>query len=283
MSVAKAKEIALALLPSAVIAGKYACHIQENVQAQEDKCLENDSPFTAALTDADLSIQNYIEMELLSKFPDIAFYGEEEASSLNSKYFPKDAEIKVLLDPIDGTLFYKNKLPLFSVMISICSREEYLATIIYQPALNHCFLTLKGGGTQKLSTEDMLCGNVGESVSLSPALNLITAYKCPAQKEILQGDYETLDFATDFTYEQNWSHDMVGILSSRQKAILTTHPLVIDSGVIAFAVKEAGGFISDFSGNELNTAAAFENGMYDTLLIAANEDIAQDILKKINV
>lgn len=280
-------EIVNYLLPFVKTAGFYAAEIQERVEAQVDKCLTENSPFTAALTDGDLSIQSFIEVALLAKYPEVYFYGEEEASSLNMKYFKNQNGIKVFLDPIDGTLFYKTKLPYYSVIITITDEEQMLASIIYQPKLDQCFVTIKNQGVKILTSEEMLNGSEGMTIDLTKYTNTpnrVCMYKCPQLKEILKNNYsEVIDFATDFSFKPDWQHDWVSMLQNKHLAILTTHPLIIDSGSIAFAIQEAGGYICDFQGKELNLRKAFEKGMYETLLLARSKEVAEDILGLINV
>jgi myo-inositol-1(or 4)-monophosphatase len=286
MSIKLTAEIINYLLPLVKIAGSYAAEIQERVEAQVDKCLSEDSPFTAALTDGDLSIQSFIEVALLAKYPEIYFYGEEEASSLNMKYFKNLNGLKVFLDPIDGTLFYKTKLPYYSVILTFTDQQQMLGSIIYQPKLNQCFVTVKGEGVRILTSEEMQTGAIGKSVNLnsySNTPNRVCMYKCNQFKERLAEKYdEVIDFSTDFSFKSDWEHDWVSMLQNKHLAILTTHPLIIDSGSIAFAVQEAGGYICDFQGKELNLSKAFDKGMYETLLLARSKSVAEDILQIIN-
>src|SRR5262245_43147162 len=84
-----------------VTAGDYALAIQPRVAGPEQKSGHND--WVSALTDADLSVQSYFEVATLARFPTVHFFGEEYAQSLNQKYFPRDAEFSVHLDPINAT------------------------------------------------------------------------------------------------------------------------------------------------------------------------------------
>ncbi|NEQ65757.1 MAG: inositol monophosphatase family protein, partial [Symploca sp. SIO2D2] len=74
------------LLPHLRMAAVYARQIQPMIGALPSKD-EGDNFFAAALTDADLAVQNLVEVVLLGSFPDISFYGEEYEISGNTKYF----------------------------------------------------------------------------------------------------------------------------------------------------------------------------------------------------
>lgn len=286
MRTERAKSILLDLLPHVLIAGNYANKIQGYIESQNDKVDNSGNPyqsaFTEALTDADLSIQNYMELLLLNKYSDVSFYGEEEDSSLNAKYFPKDSELKITLDPIDGTLFYKNKLPLYSVILNICSKKEILASCIFKPAIETCYFGVKDKGAYKLSTANMEAKELGEKITLSEKTDTVLLYKSPEEKKKLANNYFAFDFATDYENQKDWKDDFANILNSTTLAVVTNYPLLIDSGAIAFLVKEAGGFVSDLAGNELDHEKAINNLKYDNLIMAVTEKAGRKILEIIN-
>lgn len=72
------------LLPQLKVAAGYARNLQPQIAALPAKEKGNNF-FAAALTDADLAIQNLIEVALLGAFPQIRFYGEEFEQSRNTK------------------------------------------------------------------------------------------------------------------------------------------------------------------------------------------------------
>jgi myo-inositol-1(or 4)-monophosphatase len=81
------RQILTTLLPYLKTAGIYAQQIQSRIAAQPEKESPAGNIFSAALSDADLSIQTMIEVVLLGTFPEIRFFGEEYAQSYNTKYF----------------------------------------------------------------------------------------------------------------------------------------------------------------------------------------------------
>ena len=119
------------LLPNIVIAGDYAAQIQAVVQNKSNK--NEKTVFQQALTDADLSVQNFLEVALLAEYPDICFYTEEEDKSLNMKYFPTNAEYEISLDPINGTQFYRDNLRIFDIIITITRHDDVVSAITYLP------------------------------------------------------------------------------------------------------------------------------------------------------
>jgi hypothetical protein len=80
------RQILDTLWPFLQVAAAYARDLQVRIRAHPAKT-GADNPFAAALTDADLSIQTLLEVAVLGSFPTLRFYGEEEASSYNTRYF----------------------------------------------------------------------------------------------------------------------------------------------------------------------------------------------------
>ena len=106
------------LTPFVVTAGRYSLEVQGQVKSQQGKSGMADA-FGEALTDADLSGQAFIEVAMLARFPHLRFFGEEHEQSYNMKYFSDDAELCVYLDPVDGTLFYKDGLDSYNVIATL--------------------------------------------------------------------------------------------------------------------------------------------------------------------
>ena len=146
------REILAALLPHLKVAAGYAAKIQASIGSQPDKVAAGNNFFAEALTDADLSIQTFMEVTLLSLFPDIRFYGEEFAQTYNTKYFrsielgPQD-DYLVTLDPIDGTRFYMDGHPNYQIILTILNADSFEAVLAISPALNRFHYSLRGQGT----------------------------------------------------------------------------------------------------------------------------------------
>ena len=126
------------LLPHLKAAAGYARFLQPKIAALPDKD-GGDSFFSAALTEADLAIQNFVEVALLGHFPNIRFYGEEYKSSPNTKYFravdfgEKD-DYLITLDPINGTKFYIDGHSNYQIILSIINTDDYEAVIAISPS-----------------------------------------------------------------------------------------------------------------------------------------------------
>jgi fructose-1,6-bisphosphatase/inositol monophosphatase family enzyme len=127
-----------------VTAGDYALAIQPQVAGPRQK--DGHNAWVSALTDADLSVQNFMEVATLARFPQVRFFGEEHAQSLNQKYFPGNAEVSVHLDPVNGTFLYKNQRPRWDIIVSVAERGRLTAAVSYVPSSGRFYLALLGRG-----------------------------------------------------------------------------------------------------------------------------------------
>ncbi len=126
-------EILQTLLPHLRVAAGYAQQIQTKITSLPAKD-GGDNILSAALTDADLSIQTLVEVALLGTYPEMAFYGEEYEQSRNTKYFSATElgknDYLVTLDPIDGTKYYLDGFDNYQIISSMHPISKSLGDIL---------------------------------------------------------------------------------------------------------------------------------------------------------
>lgn len=74
-------------------------------------------------------------------FPHHMFFAEESGESGEEK-----EGILWIIDPLDGTVNFVHKIPMFSVSIAACSQNKVLSGVIYNPLLDELFIAEKGNG-----------------------------------------------------------------------------------------------------------------------------------------
>ncbi len=92
------------------------------------------------VTEIDLASERLIRKELQQRFPAIRFHGEEDGGADWRK-----GEVWVV-DPLDGTTNFANRLPHFAVSIALCNNGEPVAGVVMNPMNQEIFHTWKGGG-----------------------------------------------------------------------------------------------------------------------------------------
>lgn len=92
------------------------------------------------VTEVDIASERLIRRELLSRFPKIRFHGEEDGGD-----DWRHGEVWVV-DPLDGTTNFANRLPHFAVSIALCNDGEPVAGVVMNPMNNDVYHCFKGGG-----------------------------------------------------------------------------------------------------------------------------------------
>jgi fructose-1,6-bisphosphatase/inositol monophosphatase family enzyme len=99
------------------------------------------------VTDADEAAEAAIKRAVAKAFPRAVFVGEESVEkdrSLLNKI--ADADMAIIIDPVDGTSNFAWGLPLFGVLVAVVKRGITIGGIIYDPVGHDCTFAIKGHG-----------------------------------------------------------------------------------------------------------------------------------------
>lgn len=121
------------------------------------------------VTEADEAAERMMRAHLPAIMPGALFVGEEAVAAEPALLDQlDDAELAVVIDPVDGTSNFAAGLPLFAVMGAVVRRGEAVAGIIYDPLADDFILAEKGSGAfcrRADGTEDRV--RVAEPVPLA--------------------------------------------------------------------------------------------------------------------
>ena len=112
------------------------CYLDEGPQTIIEKSGPND-----LCTSTDLASQKIIQDLLNQTYPKVFFVGEEEStpqSRPDGNYW--------LVDPLDGTMNFVRKIPIFAINIALVSNGEPVAGVTYLPMADELFHAEKGKG-----------------------------------------------------------------------------------------------------------------------------------------
>ncbi|MCJ8518184.1 fructose-1,6-bisphosphatase/inositol monophosphatase family enzyme [Pseudorhizobium tarimense] len=102
---------------------------------------------TDLVTEADVAAERYIRNELSTLLPQALFVGEESVAADHALLGRlADAELAVVVDPVDGTFNFASGIPAFGVMASVVWRGETVAGLIYDPMGDDWAIAEKGAG-----------------------------------------------------------------------------------------------------------------------------------------
>jgi myo-inositol-1(or 4)-monophosphatase len=174
-----------------------------------------------------------------------------------------------VIDPLDGTTNFLHNLPPYAISIALMEDEEVVAGVIYEIRSNEMFTAWKGGGAW-LNGKKI---HVSKASKLSDSL-IATGFP--------YSDFSRIDnYMNCFTWFCKNSHgvrrlgsaatDIAYIACGRFEVFYEygLHPWDIAAGIII--LREAGGKISDFSGNEKNLSGEE--------IIAANNAVYSEVLE----
>jgi fructose-1,6-bisphosphatase/inositol monophosphatase family enzyme len=264
------------LLPFVATAGSYSSYIQGRVGKHAAK--DGATAFHQALSDADLTIQSYLEVVLLARFPELSFFSEEQDQSLNAKYFAPDGNLEVLLDPIDGTRSYIDNRPHYQIIVAIHDRSELVGALAYMPRQGVCYIATKGEGAYVLTHEEARIGHRGTRLRLTQKEGPILVFNKPDLCAKLAPYFEIRDVVVEYD-AQPGRYNFTNIFDGSTLANVSQPCQGIDGGALSFIAQEAGALATDFSGNPMGNFRLSPKRIVPETLVTANPEAHEKILK----
>ena len=195
------------------------------------------------VTEVDLASEKMLKEELSKRFPNIQFHGEEGGGA-----DWKNSEAWVV-DPIDGTTNFANRIPHFAISVALVRKGEPLAGVVHNPITKETFYAWKNGGAY-LNGELI---HVNEVTNLDDAL-AVTGFpynRRERMEEILKRLKAFLMVCADVRRFGSASLDLCytakGIYSIYWEQNLKPWDIAAGSLIL----QEAGGKVSKFNGEKL--------------------------------
>lgn len=114
---------------------------------------------TDIVTEVDLWSEEKISQCIQTVFPEHCIIGEETSSQLSNEELSSIINKRVcwLVDPIDGTANFANRLPHFGVSIALSDHGVPICGVVYDPILDELFGAIRGQGAFR-NGEAISCG-----------------------------------------------------------------------------------------------------------------------------
>lgn len=273
------------LLPHLRVAAAYTQQIQSKISALPAK-EQSDNFFAAALTDADLSVQTFVEVALLGTFPQIRFYGEEYEKSYNTKYFRAidlgpEGDYLITLDPIDGTQFYLDGHSNYQIILTILDADDFLAVIALSPAQGVYYYAIRGEGAFSGNLEVGLDAcrplQIGQ-----PRNTVFLGWRMGHLAEKLRAHYEVIDVKTSYSRKVQIPN-LSGVLSGDLVGAALSSGQFIDGAALAFIAREAGYIVTTLEGTPLPPLHTCANYQLPGLIVASSPQVQQHLLEAVKV
>ena len=273
------RQIIEVLLPPLRLAAGYAHQIQSKIVAQPAK--EGPNLFSAALTDADLSVQTFVEVALLGSFPNIRFYGEEFEQSYNTKYFRAidlgpEGDYLVTLDPIDGTLFYMDGFPNYQIIVTVLNADGFEAVLAVSPAEGRYYSAFRHQGTRIGALEE----DLDSCQPLKLTANNDTIFlgtRIAPLKPKLSDRYTVISVSDDYSH-QTRIPNVNGILNGDLAGVVLSAGKFIDGAALAFLAQEAGCIVTDHHGQPLPRLDQCSDYAWPGLAIATTPEMHRNLI-----
>lgn len=134
-------EIKDSRLDIAVEAARKAGEAAKTVKETTDKDIKNDNTI---VTDADLKAESIVR-DVLTAETEHPILGEEGGGNV------KDADKYWVVDPIDGTMNFSQKQPLYGTAVALVEENEPVVGVIYMPELDYLFYAVSEKGAYRNS------------------------------------------------------------------------------------------------------------------------------------
>jgi len=182
----------------------------------------------------------------------------EELSKARSNYsilseeigeIKNDEEFRWIIDPIDGTANFLHGIPHFGISIALEKKKEIICGIIFDPIKNEIFSAEKGNGSylnnqrmrvaSRKKLEECILFTGGPKKSSKNSESALTEYKKFSSKAFLP-----------IRKMGSASLDMAYVAAGRCDGFWQRDLNYWDIAAGILLVKEAGGYVTDFKGND---------------------------------
>jgi len=217
------------------------------------------------VTQADKESEATIIKIIKSAFPKHQILAEESGIT------KEESEYKWIVDPLDGTTNYAHTLPIFAISIGIEYKKEIIMGGVYNPISNELFFSEKGNGAYL--NDKKIC--VSKVDKLEKAL-LVTGFPYDRRENV---DYYMDVYGKFLKVSQGVMRlgaaaiDFCSVACGRLDGYWERKLYPWDQSAGMLIVEEAGGKVTDFSGNKtscynkqvLVTNGLIHNGMVKIL------------------
>ena len=219
------------------------------------------------VTDVDIFMETKIIEKIREWFPEHSIYSEEKGQIIgNSDYV-------WYIDPIDGTINFAAGIPLFSTSIALKKSDKTIFGLVIDYNQNDTYYAFEGQGAY--------CNGERLKVSNNENLNdsilsfcLTSHYNDEHIKDILRVEEKLASKVRGLRLVVSGAIELCWCASGKIDGVINVKPSIgLSSAAGKLFVKEAGGKITNLSGNERNKI--------DTLLVT-NGKIHNDLVEILN-
>jgi myo-inositol-1(or 4)-monophosphatase len=216
------------------------------------------------VTNCDKKVEKILIEELLKARPNYSILSEETGQISNDESF------KWIIDPIDGTANFFHGIPHFAISIGLEHNNEIICGIIYDPIKDEMFSAEKGNGAY-INNQRM---RVSSRSKLEECIIFTGGPKHDLKnKELSLKEYSSFSLKVFVPIRKlgSASLDMAYVAAGRCDGFWQRNLNYWDIAAGIIIVKEAGGFVTDFQG---------ENGYIENkTILVTNSKINKEMIE----
>ena len=255
-----------ALLQTAIDAAQKAGTVLKE-GFRTDYTISSKSQIHDLVTEYDHKSEAIIIETIRSSFPDHQILTEE------SGHHASDGDITWIIDPLDGTVNFAHGIPFFCVSIAAIQGTDILCGVIYSPMTDELFTAEMGEGA-------FLNGQSYKVTKQTSLLHsfLVTGFPYSVKENPLHCiDHfaHIVGMGIPIRRLGSAALDLAYVAVGRFDGFWEVALQPWDMAAGALLVKEAGGIVIDYSGNDLNV-------MKSSSIIAGNIDIVKALRNEID-
>ncbi len=214
------------------------------------------------VSQADHKAEKIVREELLKARPTYGFLGEESEEIIGT-----DGAHRWIVDPLDGTTNFLHGIPMFAVSIGLERNGEIVAAVIYNPITDELFTAERGGGAYVNDRRLRVAGRkvLSDCVISSgvPHLGRGSHGRFLVQLSHVMGEVAGVRrFGAA-------SLDLAFVAAGRLDGFWEEGLAIWDIAAGILLIREAGGFVTDFTGSNTITQGN---------VIAGNEPIHKALM-----
>jgi myo-inositol-1(or 4)-monophosphatase len=225
-------------------------------------------------TEADLLSEAFVMGEISKAYPDHKILSEEDCFNQHKNFKHSEDEYVWLIDPLDGTNNFYNRVPFFCVSLALVKGNKTQVGVVYNPVSCELFIAQKGKGAHLIriigDSEVVVKLKAGKKKNFKEALLSANLTSKRVEKDLLKSFPEVRAMRRLGSAALELSYVAAGMLDAYWEYRLQPW----DMGAAALICQEAGVKISNLNGD------AFDP--YEPSVLAAHPALFEDLQAILN-
>jgi myo-inositol-1(or 4)-monophosphatase len=196
-------------------------------------------------TEADLASEKYLIAALHKLFPQASICAEE-----NGNYGSPSSDYQWVIDPLDGTTNFAHGLSHFCISVALCYQDRPIVGIIYNPMADELYYAQEGKGAF-LNGQKLAVTEVKETREVLVACSL--PYGSRKKFDTLKLIEKVVQHGYGVRHYGAAALDLAYVAAGRFDGLVLVGLSWWDVAAGAVLISEAGGMITDFSGEPLSS------------------------------